>query len=73
MVKTPKPARQWRVVPTKGFVKGQWTLTPEQDDALREEATRRMIERGARRVDASEVMREILDAWLKRRKKAGSE
>jgi hypothetical protein len=37
-------------------------LRPDQRDALRDEAYRRA--RGGGRIDASELMREIVDEWL---------
>jgi hypothetical protein len=58
----------WRDVPTKDLVKGQWSLAPAHVEALRAEAMKRAAARGAGRLDASEVLREVLDAWLKRRK-----
>jgi hypothetical protein len=38
-------------------------LRPDQRDALRDEAYRRAREQGGR-IDASELMREIVDDWL---------
>ncbi len=58
----------WRDVPTKDLVKGQWSLAPAHVEALRAEAMKRAAASGAGRLDASEVLREVLDAWLKRRK-----
>ena len=58
----------WRDVPTKDLVKGQWSLSPAHVEALRAEAMKRAAASGAGRLDASEVLREVLDAWLKRRR-----
>lgn len=58
----------WRDVPTKGLIKGAWSLAPAHVEALRAEAMKRAAASGAGRLDASEVLREVLDAWLKRRK-----
>ena len=58
----------WRDVPTKDLVKGQWSLAPAHVEALRAEAMKRAAASGAGRLDASEVLREVLDAWLKRRR-----
>jgi hypothetical protein len=51
-----------------GDVKGQFTIKPEHDLALREEAARRMQAAGRRKMNTSEVLREVLDEWLRRRK-----
>jgi hypothetical protein len=59
----------WRDVPTKGLIKGAWTLSPEHVKALRAEAMRRAEARNSGKPDASEVLREVLDAWLKKAKK----
>jgi hypothetical protein len=61
-------AKGWRDVPTKDLIKGQWSLSPEHVKALRAEAMRRAMAKGSGKPDASEVLREVLDAWLKRRK-----
>lgn len=53
---------------TKDLVKGQWSLSPEHVRALRAEAMKRAEARNSGKPDASEVLREVLDAWLKRRK-----
>ncbi len=47
-----------------GNVKTLFTITPQHNDALRDEAFRRATEKGSRKPDASEVLREILDAWI---------
>lgn len=52
----------------KGLVKTMFSVEPRQLEALREEATLRMQERKVGRIDASEVLREALDAWMKRRR-----
>lgn len=61
--------KEWRDVPTKDLVKGQWSLAPAHVEALRTEALKRAAASGARRLDASEVLREVLDAWLKKSKR----
>jgi hypothetical protein len=57
----------WRDVPTKNLIKGSWSLAPEHVKALRAEATQRAADRLSGKPDASEVLREVLDAWVKRR------
>ncbi len=53
--------------PTKGgLVQVMMTLDPEQLAALRAEAVRRAAARKSARPDASEVLREIVAAWMKR-------
>ena len=52
-----------------GMVKGVFTLTADQDRALREEAFRRAKETGSLRPDASAVLRGALELWMKRRGK----
>jgi hypothetical protein len=47
----------------RGLVKSLVSLTPEQLEALRQEAQERMNERGLGRMDASEVVREAVDDW----------
>lgn len=51
-----------------GNVKALFTIAPEHEKALREEAFRRAAAAGSRKPDASAVLREVLDAWLRRRK-----
>lgn len=46
------------------LVKVQYMLRRGQIYALRAEAVRRASERRAGRLDASEVLREIIDGWL---------
>jgi hypothetical protein len=53
----------------KPLVKAMFKVSPAQLEALRAEATRRMVERKAGRIDASEVLREALDLWIRRRGK----
>lgn len=48
----------------KGLEKVMYRLDPKQIQALRAEAFRRAEERGSGRPDASEVLREIVDAWI---------
>ena len=48
----------------KGLVKAMWSVEPKQLEALRREAVKRMVERGAGRIDTSEVVREAFDAWM---------
>lgn len=52
----------------KGLTKATFSLEPAQLEVLRAEATRRMQERKAGRIDASEVVREAIEAWAKRRR-----
>lgn len=52
----------------KGLFKAQFSMSGEQLEALRVEATRRMNERGVRKIDTSEILREAVDQWMKRRK-----
>lgn len=51
----------------KGLEKVLVRLEPRQAQALRAEAFRRAQERGKGQPDASEVLREALDEWLRRR------
>jgi hypothetical protein len=53
----------------KGLVKAMFSVEPRQLEALRAEATKRMVERGRGRLDASEVVREAIALWLRRRGK----
>lgn len=52
-----------------GNVKTLFTITPEHNEALRDEAFRRAMERGSRKPDASEILREILDAWVAKKRR----
>jgi len=49
-------------------VPAQFRLEHRHIAALREAALKRAGERGAGRLDASEVLREVLDDWMARRK-----
>ena len=60
---TPAAARSWART-AGGNVKALFTITPEQEKALRSEAFRRAEATGTRKVDASAVLREVLDDWL---------
>ncbi len=60
-------SRRWGRT-ASGNVKAIFTITEEQDNALREESFRRALESG-RRADASAIVREALAAWLDRRRK----
>jgi hypothetical protein len=44
-----------------------FVIDVEHSRALREEALRRAFEGGSTRADASALLREILDAWMKKR------
>ncbi len=52
-----------------GNVKVTFTITPDQERALREEAFRRAASRGLARPDAGEIVRELLADWLRHREK----
>jgi hypothetical protein len=45
-------------------VKVQYVLEDRHVDALRAAAAKRAMERRSGRLDASEILREILDAWM---------
>ncbi len=51
----------------KGYEKMMCRVTPAQAAAVREEAWKRAMDRGRSIVDASEVVREALAAWMKSR------
>lgn len=51
----------------KGYEKMMCRVTPAQAAAVREEARDRAKDRGRTVVDASEVVREALAAWMKAR------
>jgi hypothetical protein len=53
----------------KNLEKVMFRLEPEQLDALRREALRRAADRGSMKPDASELVREAVDAWLKKHAK----
>lgn len=59
-------AASWRVGKRSGLFKATFSIEREQLDALRDEADRRRMP-GALRSDTSEVLREMLAAWLKKR------
>src|SRR6266540_3906534 len=61
-VRTSGPGRK------KGFVKMMYRMHPRQVAALRAEAFRRAEKLTVGRPDASEVLREIVDAWLEKRR-----
>jgi hypothetical protein len=50
--------------PKKGLKLAGFRLRPDQIAALRREAHKRAQERGSLKPDASELVREALDAWL---------
>lgn len=61
-------ATKSRTPPPEGKLeKATFSLSPRHLQALRAEAIKRMQERGAGRLDASEVLREVLDAWMAKR------
>jgi hypothetical protein len=53
----------------KGLVKVMYRMHPRQAAALRAEAFRRAEKRPVGRPDASEVLREIVEAWLEKRER----
>ncbi len=53
----------------KGTVPAQFQVEPRHLVALREEALRRTHERGAGRMDVSELVREIFDEWISKQGK----
>ncbi len=53
----------------KGLVKVMWSVDPKQLLELRREAMKRMVDRGAGRIDTSEVVREAFDAWIAAQKR----
>ena len=61
-----QPARAWART-AAGNVKATFTITEEQEKALRDEAFERARATGSARPDAGAVLREILEDWLKRR------
>ena len=60
-------ASSWRAAGA-GRLKFMVVLDPAHVEALQGEALRRAQAAGSLRPDASAVLREVLDAWLKRRK-----
>ncbi len=49
----------------EGFVVKPFTIDPRHWEALRREAFRRAAAAGYGKPDASKVLRELLDAWMK--------
>ncbi len=56
-----------KVGPRSGFTAATFYIPPAQLDALHAEARSRAEKVGRFRADASAVLREVLDAWLKGR------
>ncbi|MEY2668537.1 MAG: hypothetical protein RJA59_1175 [Pseudomonadota bacterium] len=50
----------------RGFVKGVFSMDPDQLKALRRIAALRMAEKGSLRADSSELVREAVAEWLKK-------
>jgi len=61
-------AKAWRAAGETGNVKVLLRISPEQHRALQDEALKRATAAGSLRPDASAVLREVLCAWLERRK-----
>lgn len=59
-------AEQTEIIELK---KAQYVLEVRQIEALREAAAERAQERRSGRMDASEILREVLDAWIAKRKR----
>ena len=59
-----RPAALETIEEGQRAVKAQYTLEERQVTALRSESLRRAAERPRGRPDASEVLREIIDAWI---------
>lgn len=57
-----------KIGPRSGFLKATFSVTPEQLAAVVTEAQRRAQDRGVVRADASAVVREALDTWMKRKR-----
>jgi hypothetical protein len=53
---------------SRGLTRTVVAFKPQQLEALRAEARRRMRARKVRKIDAGEVIREAVDAWMKRRR-----
>jgi hypothetical protein len=51
----------------KNLTKVMFSMDPQHLQDLRREAARRMVERGAGRADTSELVREAVESWLKKR------
>lgn len=56
--------------PKKGLKLAGFRLRPDQIAALRREALKRASAKEAGRPDASELVREILDAWIAKAKRS---
>lgn len=52
----------------KGLKAATYRMEPGQIDALQREALKRAQERGSFKADASEIVREAVDAWIAKRK-----
>jgi hypothetical protein len=66
--RSPRPSQVGPRSPLyKGLVKATFSIRPEQLVALRKEARRRADAAGTYRADASEVVREAVDLWLRDR------
>jgi len=63
----PPAVAQRKVGPRSGYVKAMFSIAPDQLAALQAEAMKRAQDRGTMRPDASELVREALAAWMKRR------
>jgi hypothetical protein len=50
----------------KGLEKAMFSMDPGHLRELRREAAKRMADRGAGRADTSELVREAVEAWLKK-------
>ncbi len=66
MPRTTKAEPQEPEEEEREMVKAQYVLERRQIHALRGEAVRRAGERHSSRLDASEVLREIIDGWIAR-------
>jgi hypothetical protein len=67
MARAKPSTSSWRVGKRSGLFKATFSITGEQLEALKREADRRRPA-GALRSDTSAVLREVLDAWLARRR-----
>lgn len=52
--------------PKRGFKKAMFSVELKHLHALRAEALKRAQAKGGGRMDASEVLREVLNAWMKK-------
>lgn len=62
----PLVRKEPKVGPRSGHMKVLFAITPAQHETLKAEAMRRAQARGTLRPDASELVREALDAWIRR-------